>query len=54
MMEQRKCQLEHVILIAPERWVKADEHERRSMATLAALTRFEGFRELARLLEMEE
>ena len=53
-MEQRKRQLEQVILIAPERWAKADYHERRSMGMLAALTRFEGFRELARLLEMEE
>jgi hypothetical protein len=53
-VEQRKLQLKHVILIAPERWAKADYHEHRSIGTLAALTRFEGFRELARLLEMEE
>ena len=47
-------QLEQVILIAPERWAKADYHERRSIGTLAALTRFEGFRELTHLLEVEE
>ena len=53
-MEQRKRQLEQVILIAPERWAKADYHEHRSIGTLAALTCFEGVLELARLLEMEE
>jgi hypothetical protein len=53
-VEQRKRPLEHVILIAPGLWAKADYHEHRSIGTLAALTCFEGVRELARLSEMEE
>jgi tetratricopeptide (TPR) repeat protein len=54
LAEQRKRQLENVILTAPERWAKVDYHKRRILGTLAALNTFEGFRELARLLEMEE
>jgi tetratricopeptide (TPR) repeat protein len=51
---QRQRQLENLIRTAPERWAKVDQYKRRILGTLAALNTFEGFRELAHLVDMEE
>ena len=51
---QRKRQLENLIRTAPERWTLVDYRKRRILGTLAALNTFEGFRELAHLVDMEE
>ena len=52
--EQRQRQLENLLRTAPERWAKVDYHKRRILGTLAALNSFEGFGELANLVDMEE
>ncbi len=54
LAEQRQRQLENLIRTAPERWAKVDQYKRRILGTLAALNTFEGFRELANLVDMEE
>jgi tetratricopeptide (TPR) repeat protein len=54
LAEQRQRQLENLIRTAPERWAKVDQYKRRILGTLAALNTFEGFRELAHLVDMEE
>ena len=51
---QRQRELENLIRTAPERWTKVDQYKRRILGTLAALKTFEGFRELAGLVDMEE
>jgi tetratricopeptide (TPR) repeat protein len=51
---QRQRELENLIHTAPERWTKVDQYKRRILGTLAALKTFEGFRELAKLVDMEE
>jgi len=51
---QRQRELENLIRTAPERWTKVDQYKRRILGTLAALKTFEGFRELAKLVDMEE
>jgi len=52
--EQRQRQLENLLRTAPERWAKVDYHKRRILGTLAALNTFEGFGELAHLVDMPE
>lgn len=54
LAEQRQRQRENLIRTAPERWAKVDQYKRRILGTLAALKTFEGFRELAHLVDMEE
>ncbi|MHB8600826.1 MAG: DUF2726 domain-containing protein [Ktedonobacteraceae bacterium] len=54
LVEQRQRQLENLIRTAPERWARVDQYKRRILGTLAALNTFEGFRELAQLVDMEE
>jgi hypothetical protein len=54
LAEQRQRELENLIHTAPERWTKVDHYKRRILGTLAALKTFEGFRELAKLVDMEE
>jgi tetratricopeptide (TPR) repeat protein len=51
---QRQRELENLIHTAPERWTMVDYRKRRILGTLAALKTFEGFRELAKLVDMEE
>lgn len=54
LAEQRQRQLENLIRTAPERWAKVDQYKRRILGTLAALNTFEGFGELAALVDMPE
>ena len=52
--EQRQRELENLLRTAPERWANVDFRKRRILGTLAALNTFEGFGELAHLVDMEE